>query len=172
MQKTTISAFLAAALAAVASLPASAQVKQIPVVRLEASTTIAAPPAAVWTWLTTGKNLVTWCPEWKAPGNAKVNLSKVGDVLEFTDQWGNGGRSIVTFLKPNEEVRVAHEPTDGSYLCQARVLLTPSGSGTTVRYIESYTDESAAKDLEATAAKVQAEMATTLASLKQGAEKK
>jgi len=109
---------------------------------------------------------------WKAPANAKVNLSKVGDVLEFTDQWGNGGRSIVTFLKANEEVRVAHEPTDGSYLCQARVLLTPSGSGTTVRYIESYTDESPAKDLEATAAKVQADMTSTLASLKQGAEKK
>jgi uncharacterized protein YndB with AHSA1/START domain len=148
-----------------------ADMKTIPVVQLSAEAVVAAPPAAVWKQLTEGKNLVTWCPVWKAPSNAKVMLTKVGDVLDFTDQWGNGGRSVVTFLAPNKELRVAHEPNDGSYLCQARILLEASGAGTKVTYVESYTDESAEADRKATAEKMTADMAATLAALKAGAEK-
>lgn len=116
--------------------------------------------------------MVTWCPVWKSPANATIHLTKVGDALDFTDQWGNGGRSIVTYLARNKELRVAHEPNDGSYMCQAKITLTASGAGTAVHYMEQYTDESAAKDFEATAQKMQATMAAMLAALKQGAEKK
>lgn len=172
--KTSFLSLVAPALILLATVPAPsfADVKQIPVVRLETATEVAAAPQAVWNYMTTGKNLVTWCPVWKSPANAKINLSKVGDVLEFTDQWGNGGRSVVTFLKPNAEIRVAHEPADGSYLCQSRVILTPSGTGTHVVWIEQYTDESAAADRDATAAKMETDMGANLTALKTGVEKK
>jgi uncharacterized protein YndB with AHSA1/START domain len=156
------------------SVPAVAAAKpqEVPTVRLSAEAQIAAPPATVWTHLTTGKSLVTWCPVWKSEANSAIQLTKVGDVLEFTDEWGNGGRSIVTFLAKDKELRVAHEPTNGSYMCQAKLVLEPKAGGTLVRYIESYTDESAPADRMATATKTAAGMAATLNSLKAQAEKK
>jgi uncharacterized protein YndB with AHSA1/START domain len=159
-------------LTATLAAPVSADMKQIPVVRLESSIDVAASPQAVWTFLTTGKNYATWCPEWQATSNAKVNLKKVGDVLDFTDEWGNGGRSVVTFYSAGKELRVSHEPDNGSYVCQARVVLTPSGNMTNVKFIEQYTDESSADDLSATAAKVEAGMKETLANVKKAVEKK
>lgn len=149
-----------------------AELKQVPVARIHAQLLVDAAPAAVWTTLTTGKNLVTWCPVWKNAANVKVTITKVGDVLDFTDRWGNGGRSVVTYLARNKEIRVAHEPNDGSYMCQAKITLEPSGAGTTVHYTEQYTDESATKNFEATAQKMQSDMDQTLASLKRSAEKK
>ena len=161
---------LALAALAVAAVPARADYKQVPVVRHTAQTEIAAPPAAVWAQLTQGKNLVTWCPIWKNAANAKVSLAKVGDVLDFTDEYGHGGRSVVTYLVRAKEIRVAHEPNDGSYLCQAKITLTPKGTSTMVQYVEQYTDESSPTDLDATAKKMEAEMATSLATLKKSAE--
>ena len=147
------------------SVPALAGTEQVTVERITVTETVAAPPTAVWAALTTGKSLVTWCPVWKNAANAKVNLTKVGDTLEFLDEWGNGGRSVVTFVNADRELRVAHEPTDGSYLCQARLLLTPMGSGTQVTYVEQYTDESSEADRKATAAKTETAMKATLAGL-------
>ena len=163
-----------AALVACASLfgMALADVTQIPVVKLHTQTEVAAAPAAVWAQLTTGKSMVTWCPYWKAEGNTKVNLTKVGDVLDYTDAWGNNGRSIVTYLAKDKELRVAHEPTDGSYLCQAKIVLEPAGKGTKIHYWEMYTDESEPKDRDATAKKTETEMMNTLAALKKSSEKK
>jgi hypothetical protein len=165
-------AALIASSTGLAARSARAATTEIPVVRIENTTTIAAPPAGVWAWLTTGKNLVTWCPVWKSETNKAVKLMNVGDALDFTDQWGNGGRSVVTFIKPNSELRVAHEPTDGSYLCQSRVILKPAGSGTEVTWIEQYTDASPAADKAATAGKMETEMAATLGTLKAAVEKK
>ena len=146
--------------------------KQIPVVRHTVDADIAASPDAVWAAMTTGRNLVTWCPEWKSLSNAKINLSRVGDVLDFTDAWGNGGRSVVTFLSRGKEIRVQHEPTNGSYICQAKLLIAPTKTGSHVTYVEQYSDESAPNDLQATAGKVDVEMAETLAALKKTVEKK
>ena len=149
---------------------ARAGYQQVPVVRHTVQMEIAAPPSVVWARLTQGKNLVTWCPVWKNPSNAKVSLAKVGDVLDYTDQWGNGGRSVVTYFSPSKELRIAHEPNDGSYLCQAKITLSPKGNATIVRYVEQYTDESSPADLDATAKKMESEMSATLASLKKSAE--
>ncbi|MGE5175284.1 MAG: SRPBCC family protein [Hyphomicrobiales bacterium] len=160
------------ALAALAPAAARAAWSEIPVVRITQSVDVAAPPAAIWSYLTTGKNLVTWCPIWKNPSNAKVNLTKVGDVLDFTDEWGNGGRSIVTYVAVNRELRVAHEPTNGSYMCEARLRLEPKGTVTHVVYTEQYTDESKPEDRKATASKMESEMATTMAAVKKAVEKK
>lgn len=164
-------ALLAFALLAVV-VPAALAWKQVPVVRHTVESDIAATPDAVWTAMTTGKNLVTWCPEWKSLSNAKVNLTRVGDVLDFTDAWGNGGRSVVTFIARNKEIRVQHEPTNGSYICQAKILIAPAKAGTHVTYVEQYSDESAPADLAATAGKVDAEMTATLAALRKKVEKK
>ena len=109
---------------------AAVEVKQIPVVQFHAMTEVAAPAPAVWAFMTRGKNFVTWCPEWKNPKNVAINLVKVGDSVDLTDQWGNNGRSIVTYLVRNHELRVAHEPNKGDFLCQAKMILTPSASGT------------------------------------------
>lgn len=152
------------------ALPAEAEIKTIPVVCLTAEIEITAPSAAVWTQLTDGKNLVTWCPAWKSGKNAAVRLTKVGDTLDFTDAWGNGGRSIVTYFSPERELRVAHEPENGSYLCQARVNLSPGGAGTRLAWVERYTDESPEADRTATATRMIADMKTTLATLRARAE--
>lgn len=150
--------------------PLLAGVQQVPVVRLTADAEVAASAEQVWGYMTSGKNLVTWCPYWKSPDNAKIDIGSVGDVMDFTDDWGNGGRSIVTFLDAPRELRVAHEPNDGSYMCQARFTLEATEAGTKVRYVEQYTDESAPKELESTAATMEAAMQETLDSLREGVE--
>jgi polyketide cyclase/dehydrase/lipid transport protein len=137
-----------------------------------ADAVVNAAPAAIWVHMTRGKNLVTWCPMWKSAKNAAMNLSRVGDVLDYTDQWQNGGRSVVTYLVGNKEIRVAHEPSNGSYMCQAKLVLEPQGKGTLVHYWEQYTDESSPADLQATATKMQAEMDQTLADLKKQVERR
>jgi len=157
---------LAAALSLLfAVAPALAETSEGTLVRITVAEEMPAPPAAVWKALTTGTSLVTWCPVWKDPENAKVKLARVGDTLEFLDEWGNGGRSIVTFLEPERELRVAHEPTTGEYLCQARLLLDAKGTGSIVTYVEQYSDDSNDADRIATAGKTEAAMKSTLAAL-------
>jgi hypothetical protein len=171
MTRSLIPSFLIVAIVvAIYFAPAAADVKQIPVVRLDTAVEVSATPTKVWAFMTAGKNLVAWCPYWKSSKNAETNISKVGAVLDFTDDWGNGGRSVITYLDANKELRIAHEPNDGSYMCQARLLLHPSDTGTQLHYIEQYTDESAPKDLEQTAAKMLKEMEKTLAFIKKGVE--
>ena len=155
---------------AVVATTASAEHKQVPVMRVHAEVEVMAPPAVVWSHLTGGKNLVTWCPQWKSPKNAAVNLTRVGDVLDYTDEWGNGGRSIVTYMVRDRELRVAHEPTKGDYMCQGKFMLTPTASGTVVHLWDQYTDESSPADMAATAGKMETELAQTLAALKKSCE--
>lgn len=164
-------ALAASALAAWSPI-AAAKRMQVPVVRLYASAEIAGPPSAVWAQMTAGKNLVTWCPMWKSARNAAVNIAKVGDVLDYSDDWGNGGRSVVTYCVKDRELRVAHEPNKGDYMCQAKFILTPAAAGTKVEYWEQYTDESGPRDMEATAGKMETEMGALLAAVKRGCEKK
>jgi len=161
-----------AALGCVSSLAYAAEApREIPMVRVHAQTTVTASPAAVWSEMTQGKNLVTWCPIWKNPSNAKVAIAKVGDVLDFTDEWGHGGRSVVTYLARDRELRIAHEPNDGSYVCQAKMVLTPKGNTTVVDYWEQYSDESAAPNRAATMSKMESEVNRTLANMKSAVEK-
>ena len=164
-------AVLALALAAIAGT-ASADHRQITMISLHSEIEIAARPAAVWTFITTGKNYATWCPSWKAARNARIDITRAGDVLDYMDEFGNGGRSIVTYAVRNRELRVAHEPNKGDYVCQAKFLLTPSGRGTKLEFWDQYTDESAEADREATIAKMQTGSDQTLAAIKQAMEKK
>ena len=173
MARRTSVLWIVCSAVALAVVPvALAEHTQVPVVRVHAQTLVAAPPAAVWAWMTQGRNLVTWCPQWKAPVNAKASITRVGDVLEYTDEWGNGGRSVVTYMVKGKEMRVAHEPNKGDYMCQAKFVLEPSGAGTRVHLWDQYTDESPAGDMQATAQKMETELAGTLAALKRGVEGK
>ncbi len=154
------------------SATAAADSQQVAFVKIHATARIAAPPSVVWAHVTQGRNLVTWCPEWKAAGNARVTIAHIGDVLDYTDAFGNGGRSVVTFLVPNRELRVAHEPVKGDYVCQAKFVLTPVAGGTKVDFWDCYSDASVPADLKATEGKMDAEAAATLAALKQQVEQK
>ena len=161
---------LVAVLAVGAPLTAAADTKQIPMVVIHSETQIAAKPAAVWTYITTGKNFATWCPEWKSPKNAKIVLSRVGESVDFQDQWGNGGRSVVTYAVGSRELRVAHEPMKGDYVCQAKFVLTASGNGTHLDFWDQYSDASSPADLEATMQKMQTQSDQSLAAIKSGVE--
>jgi len=163
---------LASLAVTISAVPGHAKPELVTVVKLHARAVVQAPPAVVWANLTTGKSLVTWCPYWKGEGNAEVDLGSVGDVLDYSDAWGNNGRSIVTYLDKEKELRIAHEPNDGSYLCQAKIVLMPSARGTQVDYWEMYTDTSNTKDRAATAEKMEAEMSSTLVALRKVAEVK
>jgi uncharacterized protein YndB with AHSA1/START domain len=151
---------------------AGADSAQIPMVRIHSDIQIAAPPAAVWAFVTSGKNFATWCPNWRAPANAKLIITRVGDVLDYTDAFGNGGRSIVTYLVRDRELRITHEPNKGDYICQAKIVLAQASGGTLVDFWDQYTDESAAKDMEATRQKMQAAADQSLADIKRAIEKK
>ena len=76
---------------------AAADHRLVTMVQLHSETQIAGTPSAVWTYITSGKNFATWCPEWRTTKNSKMNITRVGDVLEYIDAWGNGGRSVVTY---------------------------------------------------------------------------
>ena len=155
-----------------AASAAFAEHSQVPVMRFHSQVEVAATPAAVWAWMTQGRNMVTWCPQWKAPANARMSITKVGDVLDYMDEWGNGGRSVVTYMVVNKELRIAHEPNKGDYMCQAKFVLEPMGARTRVHMWEQYTDESTPADMQATAQKMETEFSGTLAALKKGVEKK
>ena len=170
MIRSRISLAMAAVTALVFTTAARAAHTQVPVTRVHAEAEVMAKPGVVWAHLTTGRNLVTWCPQWKSPKNASVFLTRVGDALDYTDEWGHGGRSVVTYLKRNEELRVAHEPANGDYMCQAKLILTPTERGTKVAMWDQYTDESSPADMAATATKMDKELAETLAALKHDCE--
>ena len=165
-------AFVLAAGMMLAAGAAAADHRQITMMSVHSEAQIAASPAAVWTYITTGKNFATWCPNWKAARNARIEITKAGDLLDYMDEWGNGGRSVVTYAVRNRELRVAHEPNKGDYVCQAKFLLTPASGGTRLEFWDQYTDEnpdSTARD--ATVGKMQSASDQSLAAIKQGVEK-
>lgn len=169
MRKRFVLPFVTFAFAAGISV-AGADTKQVPMVTIHSETTIAASPSTVWTYITTGKNFATWCPNWRASKNAKINLTRTGDMLDFIDDWGNGGRSIVTYCVMNRELRVAHEPMKGDYVSHGRYVLTAGGGSTTLGFWNSYTDSSDAKSMAATMDKMQAAADKSLAAIKLGVE--
>jgi hypothetical protein len=156
--------FLAAGLPLAANSTGAAP-DELTAVRYTITKEIKAPPAKIWTHLTSGQSFVVWCPQWEKDANKTVTLAKAGDSVDFMDEYGNGGRSIVTYLVKDKEIRVAHEPANGSYICQAKIMLAPSGAGTKVTLVEQYTDDSKPEDRKATAAKAQAGNEKALADL-------
>lgn len=144
---------------------------EVRMVRLTDEVEISAAPADVWVQMTSGGSLIAWCPYWRSEANAKVTIKKIGDVLEFNDEWGNTGRTIITFIENEKELRMVHEPADGSYICHAKLVLKAVGDKSVVSYVEQYTDESEPPDAKVTAAKMGDQMKVTLQALKRSVEK-
>ena len=143
-----------------------AEMKQITTVRLHSQIHVDAAAQAIWLFATRGSNFEEWMPMWNRPRDARINLVKVGDWLQFVDEWNNKGRSVVTYISRNKEVRLANDPEDGSFMCQIKLSLDSDAQGTNVHLYEQHTDENTAAELNATAQKVQASMDRELHSLK------
>ena len=145
--------------------------EEVRMVRITDEVEIGAAPGEVWGHMMSGASLIAWCPYWRSEANAEVTIGKVGDVLEFNDEWGNTGRTIITFVEKGKQLRMVHEPANGSYVCHATLTLKAAGAGTVVSYVEQYTDESSPDDAKATAASMGEQMAATLQTLKRVVEK-
>jgi uncharacterized protein YndB with AHSA1/START domain len=169
--------FAALALACVSGLAAppagaqSMQVSKMALVTFDGEAQIQASPQAVWTALTDVKSAQSWCPMWKDAKNPKP-LTSVGAAVAFTDDYGNSGKSVVLFADPAKELRLAHVPDNGSYVCQTRITLTPDGTGTRVHLTEQYSDALDVPVDKDTAAKTKTELEASLVALKTLAEKK
>lgn len=127
--------------------------------------TIQASPAAVWSVLTSAEKAHSWCPVWKAGKMAKP-LTTVGTTIDYADEYGNTGKSVVLYVDPEKELRVANVPNNGSFVCQTSVQLTPQGNGTLLQVTEQYSDAMDAPVDTDTAAKTKTEMDGYLKSLK------
>jgi len=125
---------------AVSPALAEPMVTKMALVTIETSTTVAAPPAQVWATLTDVAKAKIWCPYWAGePGTG--SLAAVGKSLAYKDEYGNPGRSVVVFSDSGKQLRIAHVPDDGSYLCQTTFRLAADGSGTKLTVVEQYSDQ-------------------------------
>jgi hypothetical protein len=101
--------------------------------------TVNATPDMVWTVLTDISKLS------KVGGfeyqGAEKRLTKVGDNVKLK-VFGDEGTFILSFVKPNVELRYTWEPDNASYLCQERWQLIPSGKETKVIFEDRYTESS------------------------------
>lgn len=117
----------------------SSSVSKMALVTIEANAEATASPAAVWTALTEPDKAQSWCPYWKDAQNA-MPLTSVGATIGYKDEYGNAGQSVVLYADAGKELRLAHVPSDGSYVCQVKIQLTPKGSGTAIHVTEQYSD--------------------------------
>lgn len=128
-----------------------------------------ASPAQVWAALTEPAKAKNWYPGWKTAKETQA-LATVGQSLGFVDEWANAGRSVVLFVDKNKELRMAHMPNDGSYVCQVKFKVEPKGAGSFVTIVDQYSDDLNVPLDKDTAAKVKEGMMKYLAALKATAE--
>lgn len=145
------------------------QVSKMALMTFDGNVRIAASADKVWHELTDADKAMSWCPLWKNAEHAE-SLTKLGASIDFLDEWENPGRSVVIYVDPGKELRLAHVPNDGSYVCQLKVVLTPDGDATNVHATEQYSDALDAPVDKDTAAQMQTEMGKYLKELKNLAE--
>jgi uncharacterized protein YndB with AHSA1/START domain len=132
-----------------------------------ATVEIAAPPEKVWKALTDAAGFGGFLKMDYKGGDKK--LEKVGDHAMYK-VWGDDADVVVSVAKPNQELRIALEPANASYICACRFVITPSGKGSKLMYMERYS-ESGAQSAEDLAKQVK-DMNEGLAKLKAAAEGK
>jgi len=147
-------------------------VSKMALVTLDGSVDIAAPVAKVWATLTDADKVQSWCPMWSSPPAGGKSLTAVGNSVAFKDDWGNSGTSVVVFVNPMKELRIAHVPENGSYMCQVKFMLENSGAGTSVKVVEQYSDDMNVPTDKDTALQMKNEIAKYMSDLKAMAEKK
>jgi len=131
---------------------------------------VKAPPAQVWMALIDGAKVQTWYPGWKGATGVKP-LNTIGASITYKDEWGNPGKSVVIYASKDKELRLAHVPDDGSYVCQVKFKLEGKGAGTMVTATDQYSDNLDVPLDRDTAATAKASMMKYLAALKALAEK-
>jgi uncharacterized protein YndB with AHSA1/START domain len=147
-------------------------VSKMALVTIDGSIDIAAPPAKVWAALTDADKVQSWCSMWTLPPAGGKSLATIGNTVTFKDEYGNTGKSVVLYVDPMKELRIAHVPDNGSYVCQAKFILEGKGSATTVTVKEQYSDDMNVPVDHDTALKSKNGIAKSLADLKAMAEKK
>lgn len=132
---------------------------------------VKAAPAQVWATLTDGARVQSWYPGWKGATGVK-SLATIGASITYKDEWGNPGKSVVLYAMKDKELRFAHVPDDGSYVCQVKFQLEAKGAGTMVTVSDQYSDNLDVPLDKDTAAVAKASMMKYLTALKAAAEKK
>jgi uncharacterized protein YndB with AHSA1/START domain len=161
--------FLVAATAFAAD---NVSVSKMALMNVDGSIDIAASPAKVWAALTDADKVQSWCPIWTQPPTGGKSLATVGNTVMFKDEYGNTGKSVVLYVDAMKELRIAHVPDNGSYVCQAKFILEGKGNATTVTVKEQYSDDMNVPVDRDTALKTKNGIAKSLADLKAMAEKK
>jgi uncharacterized protein YndB with AHSA1/START domain len=146
-------------------------VSKLALMTFDADGQINAPVAKVWASLTDADKAMSWCPLWKGATNPQP-LTQVGNTMTFVDAWNNAGKSVVIFVDPGKELRVAHVPDNGSYVCQVKMVLTPVAGGTRIHVTEQYSDALDVPTDKDTAATTRKEIGAYVAALKAMSEKK
>jgi uncharacterized protein YndB with AHSA1/START domain len=108
-------------------------------VTLQGEMEIDASQSKVWSALTDAETAQSWCPYWQESRSSEP-MNAVGQSMAYKDSWGNGGKSVVIYAEEAKELRIAHVPNDGSYVCQVKFTLEGNGSGTMVSVTEQYSD--------------------------------
>ncbi|HEU4363929.1 MAG TPA: SRPBCC domain-containing protein [Candidatus Krumholzibacteria bacterium] len=171
MRRLFVFAFVLVSFAAGLARAQDVSVSKLALMNFDGNVVIDAPATAVWSALTDADKAMSWCPLWKSAKNPQA-LTKVGNSIAFVDQWNNAGKSVVILADAGRELRLAHVPDDGSYVCQVKIVLAPSGSGTKVSVTEQYSDALDAPTDKDTALTMQKEIGSYLTALKSLAEKK
>ncbi len=135
------------------------------------STEVKAAPAQVWAALTEIDKMKAWYPGWKNVAAMTKPLTAVGQMLDYNDEWNNAGKTVVIYLAKNQELRLAHVPNDGSYVCQLKFKLEPKGASTLVTAVDQYSDALDVPTDKDTALIAKNGMMKYLAALKAVAEK-
>lgn len=134
-------------------------------VSIPATLELKAPPAKVWAAVTSMEGFAA-LTGFKTTGGA--SFGKLGDSVA-AQAWEDKGRLVVTEFVPQKELRVTFEPARGHYLCQKRIVLTPSAVGTRLEYWDRYTDD--LPNADATARQVVAETEKMVAAFQKMVEK-
>ena len=172
MRKTLSLTLLVCVLSAMPVAAGDVSVSKMALVTIDGSIDVAAPPARVWAALTDADKVQSWCAIWTQPPVGGKSLATLGSTVTFKDEYGNEGKSVVLYVDPMKELRIAHVPDNGSYVCQAKFILEGKGNATTVRVTEQYSDDMNVPIDRDTALKSKDGIAKSLADLKAVAEKK
>jgi len=118
-----------------------AEISKMALVGIDVTTEVDAPAARVWSILTDPAQAPSWCPLWSSPGSTAERLDEVGSTIHYRDEYGNEGRSVILYVEAPRELRIAHVPDNGSYVCQASIKLVANGRKTTLAVTEQYSDQ-------------------------------
>ncbi len=131
---------------------------------------IKAPPEKVWKTISSVAGFCALTGFKPDTGQNTLAFTKIGDHVS-AQIWGDKGHLIATVVEQKKELRVTWDPSGGHYLCAKRIVLKPSGQGTTVEYWDRYSDDQPAAKVDETLKQVTAETKTAIETFRTLAEK-